>query len=283
MVAATLNERKDGIYPGMKRPEYERIEAVNYSTLKHFARTPAHAREEMLHPSAPTAAMELGTALHAALLEPARFATDYVASPKFDRRTKEGKEGWAAFEESNRGKEILGPDDLASVTEMQSAVYQHPVAKVLLSSPGKNECCVLWTDPVTGLRCKSLLDRITSFAGWTTVVDLKKCRDASHFGFSGQAARLLYHEQAAFYLWGLETLDRSATRRWMWICPEDERPYCVAVYEPDADTLEQGKRLFRAHLDTYAKCQRDNNWPGYPAAAESLRLPKWAMGDGNVI
>lgn len=279
-MVATLIELKDGIYPGMKRVEYERLEAVNYSTLKHFAKTPAHAREEMLHPSAPTDAMELGTALHAALLEPQRFAADYVASPKFDRRTKEGKDGWTAFEEANRGKEIISEPELEAIQEMQAAVFRHPIANLLLSSPGKNEVCILWTDKTTGLRCKSLLDRITVFAGWTTVVDLKKCRDASHHGFSGQAARLLYHEQAAFYLEGLNVL-APAPRKWMWICPEDERPYCVAVYEPDGDTLEQGKRLFRSHLDIYAKCQRDNNWPGYPAAVESLRLPKWALGDSN--
>lgn len=269
----------DGIYPGVPRAEYERIEAINYSTLKLFDKSAAHARESMIHPSQPTDAMDLGTALHTAIYEPARFESEYVQAPKVDRRTTAGKKTWAEFEDSHRGKEYLSADDWDRCKHMADAIYQHDIASALLSAPGKNEVTILWTDSKTGIRCKSMLDRICLWLGWTVVVDLKSTVDASAFGFQKAVAKYLYDEQASFYLHGLHVLGgQTVKRRFLWMAAENVRPWCVAVYEPDADSLEEGGRMWRTHLDTYARCLELQQWPGYPSEVNSLRLPRWRLG-----
>ncbi len=279
MNGPVVSPLRDGLYPGITRPEYERIEAVNYSTLKHFHRTPAHAHEYMVHPKDPTEAMDLGTAGHRAILEPARLASEYAVGPKVDKRTKAGKDAWLAFEDANRGKLFLDEEEMLACRTMTEQVYAHETARQLLSSPGKNEVGVVWTDKPTGLRCKALLDRITVFAGWTVVVDLKTCRDASRWAFANAVARLLYHEQAAFYLQGLDAA-ASLPRRFLWVAVENERPHCAAVYEPDDGMLREGKLLAREHLESYARCRDRNQWPGYPSAIEEIQLPAWALTKG---
>ena len=271
---ATITE--PGIYPDMKRADYARLEAVNYSLLKNFRRSPAHAREYMLHPQAPSVAMDFGTAFHTAILEPAKFASEYIAAPKCDRRTKVGKEAWTAFEEANRSKTVLDCEDMDTIKAMSEACLQNEVVREILSSPGKNEVALVWDDTFTGLRCKALIDRITRFAGWTVAVDFKTADDAQPWAFSNAAAKYAYAEQAAFYLSGLNAL-HPVQRRWLWVAVEKERPYGVAVYEPDRDALAQGQAEFMKHLETYKQCTETGIWPCYPSGVQALKLPKWAF------
>lgn len=280
MTTETSQQIADGIHKGLTRREYESIEAVNQSVLKMFAKTPAHARESMLHPKEPTDAMNFGAALHAALLEPKRFESDYVIAPKFDRRTKEGKEAWAAWEDSNRDKEIIASDDMGAIQSMQQSCFADPVFKSLLTGQGTNEIAVVWTDEKTGLRCKALLDRVTKYAGYTVVLDIKSARDASELEFGRSVFRLGYHVQAAFYLEGLRVL-APIDRRFFFGAVEKQSPYCVALYELDDEAIAQGRVTFRRYLDSYAQCMNTNVWPGYRSGITPLALPSWATEPGG--
>lgn len=281
MTTTSTQERiADGIHKNLTRREYESIEAVNQSTLKLFAKTPAHAREAMLHPKPPTEAMNFGSALHAAILEPKRFEAEYIAAPKFDRRTKEGKEAWAAWEENNRDKEIISADDMGAIKFMQASCYADPVYKSLLTGAGTNEVAVIWTDVKTGLRCKALLDRVTQYAGYTVVLDIKSARDASELEFGRAVFRLGYHVQAAFYLEGLRVL-APTERRFFFGAVEKTPPYCVALYELDEEAIAQGRATVRRYLDSYAQCMATNVWPGYPSGVLPLALPSWATEPGG--
>jgi hypothetical protein len=267
---------KDGIYPGMSRSDYEQIEAVNWSVLKHFRRTPAHAREFMLHPPAPTESLEFGSAFHCAVLEPERFQTAYAVPPKFDRRTTIGKQGWAQWEEEHRGVECVHPDDMAAIHGMRESLLGNEIVASILSAQGKNEVAVVWTDPETGLRCKGLLDRICTYAGWTTVLDLKSTPDAGEWSFSGSFGKYQYHGQAAFYLWGLETL-APLDRQFIFAAVEKDRPHCVAVYKPDEDAILAGRAKFRRYLTQFRECQSTGIWPGYPVEICRLSVPRWEV------
>lgn len=280
MTIDTSNTITDGIHKNLTRREYESIEAVNQSTLKLFSKTAAHAREAMLHPKEPTEAMNFGSALHCAILEPKRFQQVYVVAPKFDRRTKEGKEGWATWEEQNRGKEIVAQDDMAAISAMANSCYSEPLVKSLLTAPGSNEVALVWTDKRTGLRCKALLDRVTTYANYTVVLDIKSARDAGELEFGRAVFKLTYHVQAAFYLDGLNAI-APADRRFLFIAIEKERPFCVAVYELDDESIAQGRATVRRYLNTYAECMATGIWPGYPSGVTPLSLPSWATEGGS--
>jgi hypothetical protein len=53
-------------------------------------------------PVQPTDAMKQGSLVDCLITEPQNFDRKYVVAPKVDRRTKAGKEAWAACEEQAR-------------------------------------------------------------------------------------------------------------------------------------------------------------------------------------
>jgi hypothetical protein len=269
-------EREDGLHHGVSFAEYLAIPAVNHSTLRLFGRSAAHAREAMVHPKPPTEAQDLGQAIHTAVLEPDRFDAEYVLAPKVDRRTREGKAAWAKFEVENEGKGLLTPAHHGTCLGIESAVWGHPIARLLLQNSGKSEVVALWHDPNTGMRCKARLDRLTVYEGFTAIVELKSTTDAREFAFARDAAKFQYHSAAAFYLDGLNAL-APMERRFFTIAAEKEAPYGCAVYEYGVTTMEQGRQDYRRFMEACKVAQENDLWPGYSTELQILEVPEWAI------
>jgi hypothetical protein len=62
----------------------------------------------------------IGSALHESILEPHQFFENYVVSPKFDRRTKDGKIVYETFKNENKGKRMLYEDEMEMIIRMGS-------------------------------------------------------------------------------------------------------------------------------------------------------------------
>jgi hypothetical protein len=268
-----------GIYRGVSFTDYWAIDAVNHSKLEGFRRTPAHAREQMLHPCESTTALALGHAFHVFVLEPAEFHLQYAVVPKVDRRFKEGKARWKAFEDENRGKLLLTEEEFENYHRMRESILAHPTAAELLSGRGANELTIVWSDEETGLLCKARLDRVSDIGGYSFIGDLKTAADASEKAFSKSVANFGYHRQGAWYRSGLAAL-KPAQRRVAFIAVEKDAPFCVQVHELDERALEQGERENRNFLDTYHRCMETQSWPGYPGGLTLIDVPVWAL-DGR--
>ena len=251
-------------------------EACHFSILKLFERSALHAREALVHPAEQTAAQLLGQALHTAVLEPNDFEKRYVRAPHVDRRTKEGKAAWAVFEVEHPHALLLSADEHDACLEMRDAAWHHATAVGLLSGPGANELAVVWEDPDAKRRCKARLDRLTEFAGWTTIMDVKTTRDASPKGFAREIATYQYQMQNAFYLDGLEAL-APRERRFVFLAIEKTPPYAVACYELDPGSIELGRRAYKAALSEWSHAEETGLWPGYPPGIRELSLPPWAF------
>lgn len=248
--------------------EYNAIKAARSSQLKSIiCRSPAHSLVEKEQ----TAAMALGTQLHAALFEQETI----VCGPKFDRRTKVGKEAAQAFADANQGKTILDEDDFALVSAMAQAINQHPEASDLLAN-GMCEATALWTEDFVD--CKARFDFVNTEKRY--IVDIKTCRDASPKGFARQVANFGYHLQAAHYLSGAYSIV-GQTFDHLIIAVETEAPFAVVVYQMDFGTLEKGEALRQSALAMYRQCLATNEWPSYPTGIHSLAIPSWAFNEGE--
>jgi len=75
--------------------------AVSASSMKAYLRSPLHYRHQIETPSAPTPAQQLGTLIHAVVLEPFMARSTYAVAPNIDRRTKARKEAHAEFQAAN--------------------------------------------------------------------------------------------------------------------------------------------------------------------------------------
>jgi exodeoxyribonuclease VIII len=70
---------------------------LSYSSLKAFSISPKHFINYRNKPKETTPALTYGQALHCMLLEPQEFNDTFTIMPSVDKRTKEGKEIFAAF------------------------------------------------------------------------------------------------------------------------------------------------------------------------------------------
>ncbi len=280
-----------GIYQGVSETVYrswERFGFVNQTWLKTFARSKAHARHARLEPSAPTSAMELGTGVHAAVLEPDRFERSFVQGLDLPRRSDKDKATHAAFRAKHKGKEILSAKDYEHAVAMRDACWRDPLVSSLLKGPGMNEVSVVWDDAEFGMRCMARIDRVTQVprgAGTDTwLFDLKTARDASPDGFQKAIGNLDYHIQAAFYLDGLAAVQPVEFRRFGFIVVESTPPYCPALYELCADDLDQGREEYRELLKLCKEARMSDEWPGYAGTEiKPIELPRWRQRGRDLL
>ena len=267
---------KPGIYPGISFTDYQAIDAVNNGLLKDWAYTSAEARLRTLRPKEPSAAFRTGDACHVAVFEPKRFAREYARSPKYNLRTNAGKASAAAWRESHPDYAALLPDEYDMATGMRGSVWAHPLASQLLKGNGQNEVTVIWNDSVTGLLCKGRLDRLTSYQGYTMIVDLKTCKEheASVEEFPKVIGRFHYFQQAALYLDGLNVL-APHDRRFVFLAVEKVPPYLVAHHELDPSDINEGRARYRAAMEKYIKAQETQEYPGYSVGIEGITMPKY--------
>lgn len=258
----------------MNNAEYHRHPAVGKSHLDAISRSPLHYWARYVDPNRvepePTAAMQLGSAVHTKILEPHLFEQEYALAPAVDRRTKDGKQAWA--DAAAGGATLLSAADWDVLLGMDDAVRRHLAASRLLGRAGAAETSHLWVDSVTGIQCKCRPDWLTE-DGW--VVDLKTTEDASPSGFAKSAANFRYHVQAAWYLDGLRACGLEP-KGFIFIAVEKRPPYAVATYLAADDMIAAGQAEARRCLDRIAECRANDNWPGYGDTVQLLSLPKWA-------
>jgi hypothetical protein len=182
----------------MTEIEYRSANGINKSALWEIRKSPLHFKWALEHPQEPTPALVFGGACHKFVLEPATFGDEYAVLPQIDRRTKDGKALYMVFVESADGKQVVTSDEMEQIVEMQAALIQNPIVRVLLN--GDHEIPMFWTDGRTGEPCKGRLD--ARIADPAVLVDYKTTDDASTESFMRAAVKYGYDVQAAHYLRG---------------------------------------------------------------------------------
>lgn len=178
--------------------EYQTIDAVNASTLKTLAqKSPRHYQHLLTHPVEETDAMRFGTAVHAAILEPSKFAALYIRRPDdCDYRTNAGK-AWRD-EQQQAGRIILTADEHQRLLDMRASVMDHATARSIIEG-ATVETTITWTDPETGIQCKGRCDIVNG----NILADLKTTRDIRPRPFMFTSYQFGYHFSMAFYFDGL--------------------------------------------------------------------------------
>jgi hypothetical protein len=88
---------------GLRADLYHARPELGSTALREILRSPLHyyvayeAPEGERVVRTETTALRVGTLVHAAALEPERWASDFVCAPDVNRSTKAGKEAWAEF------------------------------------------------------------------------------------------------------------------------------------------------------------------------------------------
>lgn len=287
-----------GWHPAMTMEDYIALPALSASGLEEFRRSPLHYQEYLKGEREVSRAMELGTALHIAALEPELFDKKYVvAKPceailgsgarRGDRCEKpglvlDGALGWLCGvhgKETNcrvvsRGQAILSQEEWEATKGMCDAIHAHDTAGKILSGLGAEELTGVWHDQPTDVLCKMRPDRYVNRARMH--VNIKTTRDASFQLFTRDSAARGYHRREAFYRIGFDALLTEVVASGI-IAVENTPPYAVATYIFEEQQLAIVRSEVRALIDAYAICSTENYWPGYPGEFQMLNVPAWAI------
>jgi hypothetical protein len=271
-----------GIYPGLSYAEYDQIRGLNWSVLRRFKKSAAHARAEQLAPPEPSDDMNFGQAFHTLVLEPSKFEERYVLVPEDApaRRSKVDKEWWAVFEEANKGRERIRQEELAELQTMVNGLYANRRAQELLTDPrALREVVVVWdwSDGKTTVRCKGRIDLVSRWQGVSIVADVKTSRDAGPWSFGKDLDSYDWAGQIVWYTDGLQTVRpmQGGERIPYFLVVEKEAPFCGVVYELGQASREAARAQARRLIGRYVEAERTGLWPGYPDGV--IELPSYAL------
>ncbi len=279
-----------GVYQ-LPDKQYFALDAVSNSDLKQMARSPAHYRAYKDDPDRQkdSPAMLSGRVLHCAILEPEEFHNRHIIippdapkkptkaqinAPKPTPKAAASIEYWNKFEGSE--KDILTTAQADNFLHIAETVRHHPELKNYLHG-GMAERVVIARDPDTGVLCRCKTDYAVKIADKRVILDLKSAEDARQAAFGKAAFNYGYFTQAAYYTdiwkWAGYPID-------LWLFPvfEKEPPYAVKLYEILPEDMDRGREEYRKSLNTFAECQKSNEWPAYDTDISVLRYPAWAKG-----
>lgn len=249
---------------------------IGKSGLDLINKSPAHYYAKYLDPfrekEKQTPALLMGSAVHAAILEPTKFVELFAIEPEVNRRTNEGKDIVAAFELANKGKTVITAEMFREANKLKDAVRKHPAAQALLES-GVAETVLTWRNNEFGVGCKAKPDFLSS-TGF--IVDVKTTEDAGPNDFGKSVINFRYDVQAAWYIDGYKQVYGEYPRGFAFIAVEKKPPYAVAVYYVPNPIFDMGRRKYLQNLATYAECLHSNTWPAYSNEIVELTLPAWA-------
>ena len=245
-------------------------EGISSSGLKQMLRSPAHYKFQASTP--PTRAMEIGTAIHTALLEPGRFADEYVLLRDVkDRRASEYKQAVKVHGSEN----VLVSSEADKVAGMQETVLANPAMSERLQAEGWRELSLFVRDPETGVLIRVRYDLLTVSG---IAVDIKKCQDARPEEFSKAIFNYAYDLQAALYSDAFEWATGKPIGAFEFAAIEEQMPHGHKLYHPDETMMQEGRRRYREALDLFAECERTGDWPSITCdGPELISLPSWRV------
>lgn len=255
-------------YLNMPNEVYHAADGISNSGLSLISRSPAHYMHAAKREA--SRAMEIGTAIHCALLEPARFKEEYLLLRDVkDRRASAYKEAVKQF----TSERVLVSSEAVNIASMQESVYAQPEARKALESEGWREISMFATCPDTGVLMKCRFDLLTADG---RAYDVKKTRDARPVQFGKSVNDYRYHVQQAFYSRVFDLVTGEPLQAFKFIAVEDQPPYTAAVYSLDELTVEIGRFLMQRDFATYASCVESGEWP-HPDTATEITVPAWAV------
>ncbi len=103
---------------------------LSYSSIKEFAKSPAHYIQYINSKKEPSKEMNLGSLLHCMLLYSQQFTEMFAVAPDVDRRTKDGKAAWEQFVADAGDKIVVTGEDVDTANEIASRVFSNFSLKI---------------------------------------------------------------------------------------------------------------------------------------------------------
>lgn len=256
----------------MPNEDYHNSEGISKTGLDKVDISPAHYA--CAEPFKSTRAMEIGSAIHAAVLEPFFFEADYLLLK--DVKTRTSSEYKQAVKAKGTSELVLTGPEADKVTGMKLSVEGCEDWNKLTPRDHFTELSAFVRCPQTGVLLRARFDFITNDG---ESVDLKKTQDARYEAFQKSVANYRYHVQDAFYSYVYELITGKPLKAFWFMAIEENAPNTCKLYKLDDEARAIGKRQFMANLEAYAEADKTGDWVSYDTTAELMSLPSWALDE----
>lgn len=253
-------------YEKAATPSNPKAGPASKSSLWDFNKSPFKWRHGK--PREASKAMDLGTLIHAAALEPEKFDDLVIVSPYPDFRTKEARE-WKV-DQIELGKIITTEDEIEKIKDIATAVIDD--YRLNFQAPYKTEMAVFGKIGETEI--KGLIDLVPD--GLDCLVDLKT---TSSFDSLDSIQRTIvnrgYHWQAALYLDLWNAASGEKRTRFVFCFVEVDSPHETAWVELSENLLELGRAGYMNAVARWQKCVATNHWPKQIEGIAMIETPKY--------
>ena len=240
--------------------------------------TPAHYRHRMLTPPTPkTAAMILGTAVHAVALGTADLDV-------YDGKTWTSKDAQAFLAEHDPD-DVFAPvlaGDVAAVHAMARNLREHPIGKLILDADGETETAMFAQHPETGIWLRGKTDKLARLTrGRAIICDVKTTGTATGAHpseFARTVGKYGYDTQGAHYALIAHLLGvvrKLSAVSVVHLIVETAPPYLVSACEVRRLDMDLAREVNEAAYRVFARCMESGEWPGYPSGLREVGLTPW--------
>lgn len=216
-------------------------------------------------------AFEIGTAVHALLLEPERFKEDYAIPPNYNLRTNKGKDDLDAWKARNAGKYMLTYPEYEHVQYMRDSMLADPRISLWLQADGKPEVVIVARDPETGLLLKIRTDWLVETDDVVVCLDIKTTETITKF--RKDFFTLRYDVQDAFYT---NVLTLHFNKPVLFLFGVVSKSVSVGRYPVAVENMAQEDRIiaseiYRRDLNKLAQAIKNNDWIEYTTIERSMK------------
>lgn len=273
--------------------DYCAIDALNSSTLAWGDKSMFHLHEAIAGrlERDDTDSMRFGRAVHCSILEPHRFASEFLVATGCQSQFKDGAactapgkfhDGKSWFcgrhkhDDCTQPTDYITPDEAERLLAMANRLHEHEFIKVLRRK-GWSEVVIQWEYAGRPFKCR--IDRLPE--EMDIVLDIKKCQlgKARDEDCQSAIANYGYHRQAALYCDAVRAVHPLGSMpRFAWVFIEEKYPHGVNVIVADDETLEIGRQEVDDVLARYQRCEQLGVFPDYmPDQRRPLvgGLPPW--------
>ena len=242
---------------------------ISKSTLSQLEKqTPYRFLKAVKKPQ--TKAMEIGTAIHCAVLEPEKFESEYLLLPDVHAKTLKAYKDAVA---DNPDKKVINGTDAKNINGMINALQCYKRASELLSLDGHCELSGFHIDE-SGIGLRHRFDKLTHCG---IGIDLKKTQSVAPEDLSKTINDYGYHMQCALYSDAYQAITGKPLKAFYFIFVEESYPHEVAVVYLDDVSEHIGRENYKALLEKYQDVIENRD--SYLSSSDELMvsLPEWVI------
>lgn len=278
-----MRTRLDDILKGTTTPstwfkicdeDYWTLPALNHSSIKYIDESPAKYMWQLKHPRPPSPAQRIGQIIHKALLEPFDFDNVYSIQPKFDKRTKKGRELSENWTKDHIGKLPISEDEFSFAEHLINKVEKDSFYKQFFIGDIKEQVFLAYNDKYK-LWTKCKVDNF--LVSSNVIVDVKTTDNAQPHHFNVDITKYSYLTQAAWYFDIIASVQGKKPDAFVIIAVEKSRDNDMQAYYFDEYDISLGRKIYEGWLDVYVECRKSGNWHGYKRDFIKYKAPEWLL------